>query len=145
MGYFNAINISASGLTAQRLRLDTIAQNISNVNTTGNAQKLPYRRKMTVFQERSSDFYDILANRMNEDAILNGVRVTNIVEDESPFRMVYEPGNPDADENGYVWYPNVDLMTEMVNMISATRSYEANVTVLNSSKSLAMKALEIGR
>ena len=145
MGYFNGINISASGLTAQRLRMDTIAQNISNINTTGNDDKSPYRRKVVVFQERSEDFNEILSKRMNDDAIINGVRVTNITEDDSPFRRVYEPGHPDANEDGYVMYPNIDIMTEMVNMISATRSYEANITVLNGTKSMAMKALEIGK
>lgn len=147
MGYFNALDISSSGMTAQRLRMDTISQNIANVNTTRTENGTPYRRKVVVFEERAQGrpFSDYLSESSRGQIAGNGVRVTNILEDQSEFRKVYEPGHPDADKDGYVQMPNVDTITEMVNMISATRSYEANVTAINASKSMALKALEIGK
>ena len=147
MGYFGALDISASGLTAQRLRMDTISQNIANVNTTTTADGNPYRRKVTLFEERSQPpvFEGYLRSAFKGDNMGNGVRVASVFEDPSPFKRVYEPGHPDADADGYVSMPNVEVVTEMVNMISASRSYEANVTAINTPKSLCMKALEIGR
>jgi len=148
MGLFNSFNISASALTAQRLRMDVIAQNIANVNTTRTENGTPYRRKTVVFQEKEADipFSRHLSEQSRQRYLAGGgVRVTAIVEDTSPFREVYDPSHPDADENGIVRMPNVEIVTEMVNMISATRAYEANVTALNASKSMASKALEIGR
>jgi flagellar basal-body rod protein FlgC len=149
MGYFTSLDISASGLTAQRLRMDTISQNIANANTTRTEKGTPYRRKTVVFEERApaSQFAEILNANINEPQkdVGMGVRVTKIVEDKGNFKKVYDPGHPDADKNGYVSYPNVDPITEMVNMISATRAYEANITAINSSKSMATRALEIGR
>ena len=148
MGLFNSFNISASALTAQRLRMDVISQNIANVNTTRTEDGTPYRRKMVVFQEKEADipFSQYLSEESRRRYLTGGgVRVTAIVEDQTPFKEVYDPSHPDADENGIVRMPNVDIVTEMVNMISATRAYEANVTALNASKSMAMKALEIGR
>ncbi|HHV29862.1 flagellar basal body rod protein FlgC [Acetivibrio mesophilus] len=147
MGYFSSLDISASALTAQRLRMDTISQNIANVNTTRTENGQPYRRKTVLFEEKSSStpFSEYLAKSSKGDTAGGGVRVTGIVEDRSPFKRVYDPGHPDADQEGYVSMPNVDVITEMVNMISATRAYEANVTSINTSKSMAMKALEIGR
>ncbi|HHY64131.1 MAG TPA: flagellar basal body rod protein FlgC [Clostridiaceae bacterium] len=148
MGLFNSFNISASALTAQRLRMDVIAQNIANVNTTRTENGTPYRRKTVVFQEKEADipFSRHLSEQSRQRYLAGGgVRVTAIVEDPSPFREVYDPSHPDADENGIVRMPNVEIVTEMVNMISATRAYEANVTALNASKSMASKALEIGR
>lgn len=148
MGLFNSFNISASALTAQRLRMDTISQNIANVNTTRTASGTPYRRKTVVFQEKEADipFSQYLSEQSRSRLFAGGgVRVTGIVEDPSPFKEVYDPGHPDADENGIVRMPNVEVVAEMVNMISATRAYEANVTALNASKSMALKALEIGR
>ncbi|MCX7773701.1 MAG: flagellar basal body rod protein FlgC [Clostridia bacterium] len=148
MGFFNSFNISASALTAQRLRMDVISENIANVNTTHTANGGPYRRKVVVFQERQGDapFSQYLSNASRERfQVGGGVRVTKIAEDQSPLKEVYDPGNPDADANGIVKMPNVEVVTEMVNMISATRAYEANVTALNASKSMAAKALEIGR
>lgn len=148
MGLFNSFNISASALTAQRLRMDVIAQNIANVNTTRTEDGTPYRRKTVVFQEKEADisFAQYLSEQSRQRYLAGGgVRVTAIVEDPSPFREVYDPSHPDADENGIVRMPNVEIVTEMVNMISATRAYEANVTALNASKSMASKALEIGR
>lgn len=147
MGYLSALNIGASALTAQRLRMDTISQNIANVNTTRTENGTPYRRKVVMFEERSSSvpFSEYLSQSSKEKLTGNGVRVSRIVEDRAPFKKVYDPGNPDADETGYVEMPNVDVVTEMVNMISATRAYEANVTAINNTKSMAMKALEIGK
>jgi len=147
MGYFSALDIGASALTAQRLRMDTISQNIANANTTRTDKGTPYRRRVVVFEEKSPNapFSEYLSESSKERFIGNGVRVAKIVEDQSPFKKVYDPGHPDADEDGYVQMPNIDIITEMVNMISATRSYEANVTSINTTKSMALKALEIGR
>jgi flagellar basal-body rod protein FlgC len=146
MGYFSSLNIGATGLTAQRLRMDTISQNIANVNTTRTEDGTPYRRKVVVFEEKSpnTSFSEYL-NQSSKQLIGGGVRVARVIEDRAPFKKVYDPGHPDADEDGYVEMPNVDVLTEMINMISATRSYEANVTSINTTKSMAMKALEIGR
>ncbi len=147
MSFFKALDVGASGLTAQRLRMDTISQNIANVNTTRTENGTPYRRKDVVFEERKNtdSFSTYLSNAKDGLDGGNGVRVTKIVEDTSEFKKVYDPGHPDADQDGYVSMPNVDVVTEMVNMISATRSYEANVTSINATKSMAMKALEIGK
>ncbi|MBA1333848.1 MAG: Flagellar basal-body rod protein FlgC [Firmicutes bacterium] len=149
MGTFDALNISASGLTAQRLRMDVIAKNIANANTTRTENGLPYRRQVVVFEENSRDlpFSEYLSGESRKlfPRLDGGVKVTAIKEDKSPYKVVYDPGHPDADQDGYVRMPNVDVVTEMVNMISATRAYEANVTALNATKSMAMKALEIGR
>jgi len=147
MGYFSALDIGASALTAQRLRMDTISQNIANANTTRTESGTPYRRRIVIFEEKTGDrpFSEYLTESSRELFTGKGVRVSRIVEDTSPFKKVYDPGNPEADEEGYVEMPNVDIITEMVNMISATRAYEANVTSINTTKSMAMKALEIGR
>ncbi len=147
MGYFSALDVSASGLTAQRLRMDTISQNIANANTTRTENGTPYRRKVVEFEEKSpsTPFSQYLSESSRDRIAGNGVRVSRIVEDQSDFRKVYDPGHPDADVDGYVHMPNVDILTEMVNMISATRSYEANVTAINTTKGMAVKALEIGK
>ncbi|MBZ4645047.1 MAG: flagellar basal-body rod protein FlgC [Clostridia bacterium] len=147
MSFFKALDISASGLSAQRLRMDLISQNISNADTTRTEKGTPYRRKVAVFEERdgSPSFSQYLSESSKARLNTSGVRVSRIIEDFSPFKRIYNPGHPDADRDGYVLMPNVDIMTEMVNMISATRSYEANVTAINSTKSMAMKALEIGK
>lgn len=145
---FNSFDISASGMTAQRLRMDIIADNIANVETTRTVDGLPYRRKLAVFQERSTTpFREFLKKKTGESAGTGseGVQVVGISEDPSPFKMIYNPGHPDANEEGYVAMPNVDIVSEMVDMISASRAYEANITVLNTAKSMAMRALEIGR
>jgi flagellar basal-body rod protein FlgC len=147
MGYFDALDIGASALTAQRLRMDTISQNIANAGTTRTASGGPYRRRVVVFQEKSSGtpFSEYLSKSSRDRYIGSGVKVAKIVEDSSPFKKIYDPGNPDADADGNVSMPNVDTVTEMVNMISASRSYEANVTAMNITKSMALKALEIGK
>jgi flagellar basal-body rod protein FlgC len=145
MGYFGALDIGASALTAERLRMDTISQNIANANTTRTENGTPYRRREVIFEEKPGTPFSEYLTDSSKELIGNGVKVSGIVEDSSPFKRVYDPGNPDADTDGYVQMPNVDIITEMVNMISATRAYEANVTSINSTKSMAMKALEIGK
>lgn len=149
MGYFSALNISASALTAQRLRMDIISENIANVNTTRTEDGTPYRRKTVIFEavNGNNPFSSYLsdASRRLSGNSEGGVRVAAIIEDQSPFKSVYDPGNPDADENGMVQMPNVDVVTEMVNLISASRAYEANVTSIDTTKSMALKALEIGK
>lgn len=143
---FDSFDVSSSGMTAQRLRMDIIADNIANVNTTRNAEGETYRRKVPVFQEKdTSSFKKLLKARMGQDSSAEGVEVVSIVEDQSPFKIIYNPSHPDADEDGYVEMPNIDISSEMVDMISASRSYEANITALNTAKNMALKALEIGR
>ena len=147
MSLFGSLDVSASGLTAQRLRMDVIAENIANVETTRTETGGPYRRKTVLFQERGGmrPFAEFFNRAMNV-GVKNpsGVRVSRIAEDLRPGAKVYEPGHPDADEDGYVTKPNVNIVEEMVNMISASRSYEANVTAFNATKSMITKTLEIG-
>jgi len=148
MGFFRALDSSASALTAQRLRMDTISQNIANSDTTRTENGDPYKRKVVLFEERkdSVPFSKYMTDAQGAtQSVGQGVRVSKIVEDNAPFKKVYNPGHPDADETGYVEMPNIDVVTEMVNMISATRAYEANVTAINATKGMAMKALEIGK
>jgi flagellar basal-body rod protein FlgC len=148
MGVFGSINTSATGLTAQRLRMDVIAKNIANANTTRTENGLPYRRQVVVFEENRSNtpFSGFLSNESRRRFLKDGgVKITGIADDKTPFRRTYDPGHPDADQEGYVLMPNVDTVIEMVNMISAARAYEANVTALNASKGMAIKALEIGK
>lgn len=142
-GIFNAMNVSASGMTAQRTRMDIISQNIANVNTTRDENGEVYKRKTVVFQENSNAPFDrVLSNRL-ETYKANGVKITAIVEDTREGAMAYDPSHPDADENGYVMMPNVNTVTEMTNLIDASRSYEANATAFNAAKSMAMKGLEL--
>ena len=147
MGFFNAMNTSASGLTAQRLRMDIISQNIANVDTTKTETGSPYKRKAVLFQERKgiTSFNSVYKNVMSEINSSKGVRISKIVDDETPGPRVYDPAHPDADDEGYVTKPNVNIVEEMVNMISASRSYEAGVTAINSTKSMIAKTMEIGR
>ncbi|SCY14516.1 flagellar basal body rod protein FlgC [Alkaliphilus peptidifermentans] len=147
MSFFNSINVSATGLTAERLRMDTISKNIANANTTRTANGSPYRRQVVVFKTKDSNmpFSQFLSTSARNNIKQNGVEVVGIKDDQSPLKKVYDPGHPDSDQEGYVSMPNVDIITEMANMISASRGYEANVTALNASKSMAMKALQIGR
>ncbi|EOC99311.1 flagellar basal body rod protein FlgC [Caldisalinibacter kiritimatiensis] len=146
MGAFNSINVSASALSAERLRMDIISKNIANANTTRTSGGTPYRRQMVVFREKDSKPFSSYLTKASKEKIKGGgVEVTSVVEDKSAFKKVYDPGHPDANEDGYVLMPNVDIMKEMVDMISASRAYEANVTAINSTKSMSMKALDIGR
>ncbi len=145
MSFFGSMDTTASGLTAQRLRMDIISQNIANADTTRTPEGGPYRRKEVLFESinNSSSFNNILKNYMSGKN--NGVRVARIVQDETEAPLVYNPTHPDANEQGYVQMPNVNIIDEMVNMISASRSYEANVTAFNSMKEMMTKALEIGK
>lgn len=145
MSLFGTMDISASGMTAQQTRLDIIAQNLANVNTTRSADGGVYKRKTVVFEEKNiTCFSDVLD--LHYGVVGDGVKIAAIVEDnESPVRLVYEPENPDANEDGYVTYPNVNTVTEMTNMIDASRALEANITAFNASKSIFLKALEMGK
>lgn len=145
MSFMDGMNVSSSGMTAQRLRLDIISQNIANVNTTRDENGNVYRRKTVVFSEKDvTPFGDILMKTAGTAG--NGVKVSQISEDkESAMRKVYDPSHPDADEEGYVTYPNVNVVQEMTDMIDATRSYEANVTAFNATKNMALKGLEVGK
>ncbi len=147
MGFFDSLDVSASGLTAQRVRLDTISENIANVNTTRTANGTPYRRKTVTLSSmgNTNSFASYLSEATNKNLIGKGVKVEKIEEDKSDFKKEYDPGNPDADKDGYVLMPNVEIINEMVNMIDATRAYEANVTAMNSFKSMALKTLDIGK
>lgn len=145
MGLFQAFDISASGMTAERFRIDTIAQNVANVNTTRTEDGTPYRRKIVTFAEKDFTPFSKYYQSSRAQAVGNGVKVTSVTEDtETDFIMEYDPSHPDADENGYVSYPNVNTVTEMTNLIDATRAYEANTTAFNASKSMVQAALKIG-
>ncbi len=146
MGLFQAFDISASGMTAERFRTDVIAENVANVNTTRTEDNEPYRRKIVTFGEKQvTPFSDVLMNT-REQYLGNGVKVVSVTEDtENDFIMEYDPSHPDADENGYVSFPNVNIVTEMTNLIDASRAYEANATAFEASKNLAQTGLQIGR
>ncbi len=148
MSMFGGIDASASGLTAERLRMDVISNNIANVNTTRTEGGGPYQRKYVVFKPRESqEFAGVLSSAMNSTGFKtgDGVRAVGIEADNTQGRLVFDPGHPDANADGYVELPNVNIVTEMVDMITASRAYEANVTAVNAAKSMAMKALEIGK
>lgn len=144
MSAFSGMNISASGMTAQRLRMDIISQNIANVNTTRDENGNPYRRKAVVFSEKDATPFQEVFMR-TAGVIGNGVKVGRIIEDNKAMRRVFDPNHPDADDDGYVSYPNVNIVQEMTDLIDATRSYEANVTAFNATKSMALKGLEVGK
>jgi len=146
MSIFKSFGVNASGMTAERYRMDIISQNVANANTTRTEDGTAYRRKMVTFEEKGTDatsFGTIFRKARGMDTG-NGVKATGVYEDQSDLTMVYDPSHPDADENGYVYYPNVNIVTEMTNMIDAERAYQANATAFNASKSIAMKGLEIG-
>ncbi|MDD3921676.1 MAG: flagellar basal body rod protein FlgC [Eubacteriales bacterium] len=143
MSFLKSFDISGSALTAQRLRMDVIAENLANISTTRTAAGTPYRRRYVVMQEQGENTFSNIFERAMNDSNANGVAVTQVLEDESEFKLDYNPTHPDANEDGYVQMPNVDLVVEVVDMMSATRSYEANITAVNAFKSMAMKALEI--
>ncbi len=149
MNFGSSFGISASALTAQRLRMDVISSNIANAETTRasvvDGKAVPYKRKLVVLETAQNDsFSNILNSKMNSGGS-QGVKVQSIIEDSSPLKPVYNPSHPDADADGYVYMPNVDITKEMVDMLSSSRSYDANVTMLNASKGMVTKALEIGR
>ncbi|MBR3808505.1 MAG: flagellar basal body rod protein FlgC [Lachnospiraceae bacterium] len=145
MSLFSSFDVSASGLTAQQYRMDVIAENIANANTTRTQDGTPYVRKMVTFEQkgRGATFRDTLS-KAREEYVGGGVKVTNVIEDtETEMIKAYDPSHPDADENGYVWYPNVNIVTEMTDLIDASRSFEANATAFNASKSIAQRGLDI--
>lgn len=149
MSFLSSFDISASGMSAQRMRMDIAAENITNIDTTRTEGGGAYRRKDVIFESYGSDsFREAMRNALRGKGFKNGpagVRVAGIVEDDREMKQVYNPNHPDADENGFVTMPNVDLLKETVDSMSATRSYEANVTALNAMKLMAQKALEIGK
>lgn len=142
MSFLNALNISGSGMTAQRLRLDVISSNIANIETTRTESGDPYRRKMVVLQEQELSFKQVMNDAMSQSA---GVKATAIVDDETELKSVFDPTHPDADENGYVQMPNIDLVKETADAMAASHAYQANITAFNTSKLMAQKALEIGK
>ena len=145
MNFIDALHISASGLTAQRLRMNVVSSNLANSNTTRTAEGGPYKKKDIVFasQPLGTDFQNMVQSQIKGK--LTEVKVVGIVDDPRPPIIKYDPQHPDADKNGYVNMPNINLIEEMVNMMTATRSYEANVTAVNATKKMAQKALEIGK
>ena len=148
MDFMRTMAISGSALTAERLRLDVIANNIANANTTRTAQGGPYRRQTVVFAPRGEQvqwmFPGMDASKSGEFKG-RGVRVVGIAQDTSPFKRMYNPGHPDADASGYVTLPNVNTVTEMVDLMAATRAYEANVAAIGAARQMAQRALEMGK
>ncbi|GAB4072504.1 flagellar basal body rod protein FlgC [Barrientosiimonas marina] len=152
MSIFDSLNTSASSLTAQRLRMDVVSSNIANAQTTradmnADGTYEPYRRKMVTMEPKGDNFQSFLDQAVNSKTSRtgSGVKVSQITEDDSPFKQKYNPNHPDAGPDGYVEMPNVDPLKEMVDLMGASRSYEANVTAINASKNMLMKALEIGK
>ncbi|MBN1593356.1 MAG: flagellar basal body rod protein FlgC [Candidatus Coatesbacteria bacterium] len=145
MSIFDILDIGSSGLAAQRLRQEIISSNIANASTTRTPDGGPYVRKDVVFQtsNATAKFGEIFSSLVDDG--LRGVRVSEVIEDESPGQKRFQPNHPDADAEGYVLFPNVNPISEMVNMVEATRSYEANLSVMNASKSMAIKAIDLGR
>ncbi len=143
MDIFTTMKISASALKAQRLRLNTISSNLANIETTRTPDGGPYRKREVVFQSTQQGFADTLDSQLRDAA--QGVRVSHVQASNRPPLMVYDPGHPDADEQGMLAMPNINLVEETADMMSASRAYESNVTVVKSAKRMALKALEIGR
>ncbi len=148
MSFFNSMNTSASALTAQTLRMDVISENVANINTTRTEDGGPYKKKTVLFEaERNSKrFSDYFSDEMKLGSQPSGgVKVTRIATDNTEGNFVFNPQHPDANEEGYVEMPNVNIVEEMVNMISASRAYESNITAMNTTKAMVSKTLEIGR
>lgn len=145
MDFLSSLNISGSGLTAQKLRMDVISQNIANAEVTRTEDGTPYRRKMVVLSSINggSSFRDALNKATKVKT--SGVQVKSVIEDQAPLVPVYNPSHPDANEEGYIMLPNVNTAQEMIDMLGASRAYEANITAFNATKSMVLKALEIGR
>lgn len=151
MGMFDALDVSASGLTAQRYRMDIISENVANANTTRTENGGIYRRKVVTFEAKGDNgmsFSSVLGRSTMDlsNAVGDGVRISSVQEDRtSDVKKVYDPSHPDANENGYVYYPNVDIITEMTNLIDASRAYEANATVIDSTKNMLAQGLQIAK
>ncbi len=144
---FSILNISATGLTAQRLRMDVISDNIANVNTTRTPEGGPYRRKIILFseiqKEKDDDFISVFEN-LKSNELDGGVKVVGIIDDnKTPLKRVYDPNHPDAGPDGYVNYPNINVVSEMVDMISASRAYEANLQVVGTFRNMSIRAIDI--
>ncbi len=135
MGMFDSLNVSATGMTASQLWMDVVSSNLANADSTKGANGQPYRRKEVVLSEASPSFGEVLG----------GVQVNGIVDDPSPPKMVYDPGNPEANKQGYVAMPNVNPVTEMVDLIAASRGYESNVTAMNAAKQMFSKTFDVLR
>ncbi len=147
MGLFTSFDINASGLTAERFRMDIISQNVANANTTRTSDGTPYRRKVVSFAEKETQTpFSRVLDSARDNYSGKGVKVSTVAEDTwTDMKMVYDPSHPDADDNGYVLYPNVNIVTEMTNVIDASRAYEANATAFNASKAMAIKGLEMAQ
>lgn len=145
MDFMQCMDIAASGMKAQRFRLNVISMNLANANTTRTQDGTPYRRKTVVFETIpvNNSFQDQLRGSLDNQ--IQAVRVRDIVPVEGEFKRIFDPSHPDADENGYVYLPNVNLVQEMVQMLNANRSYEANAAAIKTAKDMALKALDIGR
>lgn len=148
MKAFDALRISATGLSAERLRMDVISSNIANANSVRTEAGGPYKRQVALLasiDNKNTSFKNILNSEKNKNDSGKGVKIVGVVEDKSPLKMVYDPSHPDANADGYVAYPNVNVMKEMVELITASRSYDANITAMNTTKNMLLKTLEIGR
>jgi flagellar basal-body rod protein FlgC len=145
MSLFDAIDTAATGLSAERLRMDVVAENLANAQTTRGADGKAYRRKVVVLEELAPSTFGSTLDGAMKGSYTKGVKVAQIAQDGTPNRLVYDPGHPDADARGYVSMPNVQPVTEMVDLITASRGYEANVTVMQTSKQMFTKTLEILR
>lgn len=152
MGLFDAIDSSGSGLAAERLRMDVTAENLANAQTTKGADGQPYRRKEVVLQEAggaNTSFASVLSSMQGRasggSGVSRGVKVAGIVEDDTALKRIYDPGHPDADKAGYVTMPNVNTVTEMTDLISSSRAYEANVTAMQTAKTMFTKTLDLLR
>jgi flagellar basal-body rod protein FlgC len=143
MDFFSSMDTSATALAAERTRMNLISSNLANANSTRTAEGGPYKRKDAIFTAAPAS--GSFGAALNKAAGVGGVQVTQIVEDQNPPRMQYEPNHPDANAQGYVAYPNINVVEEMADMIAASRSYEANVTAANAAKSMALKTLDLGR
>lgn len=147
MAFLSSLNIAGSALTAQRFRMDIISQNIANSETTTTASGEPYAKKSVVMKEKSgSSFSDVLGSKgVSSNKVGQGVEISSVEEDKTAFKLVYDPSNAAADESGYVKYPDINMVSEMMDMMSATRSYQANITSINAVKEMATSALKIGK
>ena len=148
MSFLSTLNISGSGMTAQRLRLDVVADNIANMQTTRTEDGAPYRRKMVVLEAKQPSFQQILENAMAGQQVYtagDGVKAVAVIEDQTELTPVYDPTHPDAGEDGYVMMPNIDLVKETADAMAASQAYQANITAFNTTEQMAQSALEIGR
>jgi flagellar basal-body rod protein FlgC len=145
MNLMTAMDVSATGMVAERVRLNVISMNLANAKTTRTETGKPYERRTVIFRSRPMDrqFQHFLSEQLGEG--IQGVEVVRIEKRGGDFKRIHDPGHPDADAEGYVYYPNINMVEEMVNMLEASRSYEANVTAVKAAKGMALKALEIGR